>query len=134
MSAVVPDTYVIVWYISDYSRLSPAAIAALDGATQVGDPIYVSPISLVEITYLIERNKLPQIVLDQLVALLNDPNSELTLMPLDLSIAQALRRIPRATVPEMPDRIIAATALQLNLPLVTRDLSIGSLNVIQTIW
>jgi len=40
-------------------------------------------------------------------------------------IAEARREmwgnLPRDLVPEMPDRIIAATALHLGLPLVTRD-------------
>jgi predicted nucleic acid-binding protein len=39
-----------------------------------------------------------------------------------------------AEVPDMPDRIIAATALNLNLPLVTHDHKILATSVIQTIW
>ena len=61
------------------------------------------------------------------------PDSGLAVVSLDLSIARALRRIPRAVVPEMPDRIIAATALYLGLPLVTRDLRIRSADI-TTIW
>ena len=34
---------------------------------------------------------------------------------------RALRRIPRDLVPDMPDRIIGATAMHLELPLITRD-------------
>jgi predicted nucleic acid-binding protein len=34
----------------------------------------------------------------------------------------------------MPDRIIAATAFYLGIPLVTRDLRIQALTNIQTIW
>ena len=41
---------------------------------------------------------------------------------------------PRLTVPEIGDRIIAATALSLGLPLVTNDHKIRELSVIQTIW
>ena len=37
--------------------------------------------------------------------------------PLDYNVASALRSIPRDIVPDMPDRIIAATALHLGLPL-----------------
>ena len=49
-------------------------------------------------------------------------------------MSATIREIDRATVPDMPDRIIAATALSLNLPLVTRDLKIQELTNIQTIW
>ena len=39
-----------------------------------------------------------------------------------------------AIVPEMPDRIIAATAQSLGLPLVTRDCRIQNLSALVTIW
>jgi predicted nucleic acid-binding protein len=44
-----------------------------------------------------------------------------------------LRRISRDVVPDMPDRIIAATALHLELPLVTSDRRIQQTEV-ETIW
>lgn len=37
-------------------------------------------------------------------------------------------------VPDMPDRIIAATALHLNLPLLSRDRQIASLPGIIVVW
>lgn len=46
---------------------------------------------------------------------------------------EAIANIPREIVPEMPDRIIAATALYLNIPLVTKDSKIQAANI-QTIW
>jgi PIN domain nuclease of toxin-antitoxin system len=42
--------------------------------------------------------------------------------------------IAEPEVPEMPDRIIAATALHLNCPLVTRDHKIRAFKDIITIW
>jgi predicted nucleic acid-binding protein len=44
-----------------------------------------------------------------------------------------LRRVRREDVPDMPDRIIAATALALDLPLVTRDGKIRAAGI-RTIW
>jgi PIN domain nuclease of toxin-antitoxin system len=37
-------------------------------------------------------------------------------------------------VPDMPDRIIAATALLLGLPLLARDRRIGQLTSIHSLW
>lgn len=54
-------------------------------------------------------------------------------MPLNIEIAQTIMQIPRVTVPEMADHIIAATAFYLNLPLVSCDSRIQSLNM-QIIW
>ena len=134
MTAVVADTHTIIWYLRDAGRLSENATIALDTAIQADSSIYVAAISLVEMTYLVERNRIPSEAFDQLVDTLNQPNSALEVVPLDQAIALVLRNIDRATVPEMPDRIIAATASSLNLPLVTRDLRIQQLTTIQTIW
>jgi PIN domain nuclease of toxin-antitoxin system len=134
MTAVVADTHTIIWYLRETSRLSDNATIALDTATQTGNLIYIAAISFVEIIYLIERGRIPVKLFDQLISTLNQPDSALEIAPLDQTVAIALRNIDRTTVPEMPDRIIAATALSLNLPLVTRDLRIQQLTTIQTIW
>ena len=55
-------------------------------------------------------------------------------LKLNREVADEVENIPRRTVPEMPDRIIAATALHLNLPLVTKDHKIQALQNIKTIW
>lgn len=133
MSAVVADTHIAIWYLATPDRLSPDALAALDEADATGGPIYVASISVVEVAYLIEKGRLPEVVFERLIGELSRPDSGLVVVPLDLPVAQALRRIPRAVVPEMPDRIIAATALYLGLPLVTRDLRIRSADI-TTIW
>jgi hypothetical protein len=59
MSSVVADTHTIVWYLANDPRLSPAAILALNQATASGEPIYVSSICLVELTYLAEKDVSP---------------------------------------------------------------------------
>ena len=41
--------------------------------------------------------------------------------------------IPREDIPDMPDRIIAATALHLGVPLISRDSKI-KLSKVKTIW
>jgi predicted nucleic acid-binding protein len=98
-----------------------------------GDPVYVPSITLVEIAYLVEKNRLPQDLLGRIIIELEDDQSVLAMAPLDMAVARALPAIPRTEVPDMPDRIIAATALANGLPLITRDHRIRASSV-HTIW
>ena len=128
MSAVLLDTHAIIWYFLDFKRLSIDAFEAIESASQIN----IASISIVEIIYLQEKGKLSGEALPRLNQIFaSDPNWRL--IPLDFEIAKAITQIPRVTVPEMPDRIIAATALYLNIPLVTKDSKIQAANV-QTIW
>jgi len=49
------------------------------------------------------------------------------------NVVEALSYIPREQVPDMPDRIIAATARYLDLPLISRDRKIQAANI-NIIW
>lgn len=131
---VIADTHTFIWYLRGSDKLSQTALALLDQTMQDGNLIYIASISLIEISYLVERNRIPEAAFEQLNQALTDPNTSFRAVPLDLAIAQTIRQIDRATVPEMPDRIIAATALYLNLPLITCDHKIQALQNIQTVW
>lgn len=119
MAAIVADTHAAVWYLLQPERLSTGARTAMRGAIQSGEPIFVASISVVEVTYLVERNRLPALALERLERVLIQEGTGFVAAPLDLAIAQTVRLIDRDELPDMPDRIIAATALRLNLPLVS---------------
>jgi len=133
MAGVVVDTHALVWYLLGSPLLSPTAKREIDGALAAGDAVRVPAVTLVEVTYLVEKGRLPEIARTRLAGLLDDPDSGLVLAPLDRQVADAVARIDRGQVPDMPDRIIAATALHLRLPLVTRDGKIRASGIV-TIW
>lgn len=133
MADIVIDTHVAIWYFADASQLSKAAETAIDHAETNGI-IFVSSITIVELVYLIEKGKIPQDVLNLLRNALDDLTTAFRLIEISREIADEVENIPRQTVPDMPDRIIAATALHLSLPLVTKDHKIQALQNIQTIW
>jgi PIN domain nuclease of toxin-antitoxin system len=133
MIQAVADTHALHWYLYADPRLSKTAKAAIDSANQTGAQIGVSSISLIEIAYLAEKGKVPATAFDRLVGLLNIPNGVFQGIQVGQQVADALRRIDRAHVPDMPDRIIAATALMLGVPLISRDGKIQS-SIVTTIW
>ncbi len=132
--SVVADTHTIIWYLRSPEKLSTNAVTSLDNALNNGESIFISAISLVEMNYLVEKNRIPTSSLEQLLQLIDDPLVNLFIIPLDTPVARAFTQIPREIVPEMGDRIIAATSLYLGLPLVTKDHKIRNLSNIQTIW
>lgn len=131
MSEVVADTHAILWYLHNPARLSAAALAAMTGGAL--SKIHVSAISLVEIAYLVDKGRFSEVILDHLIGLLHDPRSGIVLSAITPEIAQAVRLVPRKIVPDMPDRIIAATSVHLGLPLVSADSQIQS-SGISVIW
>ncbi len=132
MSAVL-DTHTVLWYLENSQELSTVARITIENAVHDGRDVHVSAISLVETVYLVERQTLPLTALERLRLALADPNSGLFIAPVDGGVADALQTIPRDVVPDMPDRIIAATASHLGLPLVTRDRRLQAAGI-QTIW
>ena len=106
----------------------------MDLVDSSGGVVFVPAISIVEIVYLIEKGRLVKDILSRLIDYLGSSDNSFQTQDLSAEIAKTLANIPRATVPDMPDRIIAATALHLDLPLITSDKNIRSLTNVRTIW
>src|ERR1043165_2222885 len=129
MTILAVDTHTAVWYLSDDRRLKSTAGDALDRA----DRILLPSIGIVEIIYLVEKRKLDAANLPRILNELDHPDTKLILTPLDHGAVLSLQDIPRHKVPDMPDRIISATALYHRVALVTRDRKIRK-SGIKTIW
>jgi PIN domain nuclease of toxin-antitoxin system len=132
MSAVL-DNHIVLWYLENSPQLSASARTAIEDAMREGRRVHVSAIFLIEDVYLAERKKIPAAALQRLRNALVDPSAGLSIAPVDAFVADALQKVPRHVVPDMPDRIIAATALYLGVPLVTRDRRLQAAGI-QTIW
>ena len=125
----------MIWYVDAPHELSPAATAAMDAAANTGgEYIFISAITLVEMRYLVEKNRIKAMVFTRVEQELDEPDPMIIATSIDRTISDALASIPRVIVPDMPDRIIAATALALGLPLVTRDSEIRRLTNATSIW
>ena len=133
MPDAVTDTHGLIWYLEDSPRLGPAARDLFDACDRGEVAVYVPTICLVEIVYLQEKGRIPADLGTQLDAELQAGTSGLILVSLTPEVAQAVAQVPRLQVPDMPDRIVAATALHLELPVISRNHKI-ELSDVDTVW
>jgi PIN domain nuclease of toxin-antitoxin system len=133
MIRAVADTHAVVWYLFDIPRLSARASSIFSEAEERGDQIAVSSISFVEIIYLVEKKRIYAATFERLANEMQRSKAVLVEVFVDLQISRAMAAVSRDAIPDMPDRIIAATALHLGVPLISRDRRI-QLSDVETIW
>jgi PIN domain nuclease of toxin-antitoxin system len=131
--SAVSDTHTAIWYLNADPRLSSRAKAFIDEAAAQGQPVLISAITLVEVVYLQEKGKIPPGTLTRLEAALRTQDAVLRIADLTLGVALAVGRVLRDEVPDMPDRIIVATALHCGVPVISRDGKIKT-SAVNTIW
>ncbi|WP_375479279.1 type II toxin-antitoxin system VapC family toxin [uncultured Nostoc sp.] len=133
MLRAVADTHAVIWYIFGDSRLSTTAQNTIAQIASSGDQVAFSSITLAEIVYLSEKGRISPLTLERLLASVDTTDTVLLEVPFTRHIAEALRLVNRSQVPDLPDRIIAATALYLGVPVISRDKKI-QLSSVNTIW
>lgn len=134
MSAYVTDTHALIWHLTADAQLSPACRGIFEAADRGEATIWIPAIVLVETVYLAEKARFPSALVTQMLDLVDPPSTGYTVAPLDAGVVRSLAAINRSDVPDMPDRIVAATALKLGLPLLTRDRKIRLALGPQAIW
>jgi PIN domain nuclease of toxin-antitoxin system len=136
VTAVLADTQAIVWWFTDDSRqLSEAAASALEGA-DAGDGIFVSAITLLDLWYATQKRERP-ITPEQLSILddaLVDPAVNVHVLPVTAVDARAAWAPSREELRDPFDRLILATARVRGLTLVTADLQLRRLGLVETVW
>ena len=105
----------------------------MDDAPANGDHIGISSITFIEIVYLAEKGRIGEGTFAALRADMKRTSTTFAEVPVDWQVGQAMHQVPRSEIPDMPDRIIAATAVALGLPVISRDGRI-KLSSIPTIW
>lgn len=134
MPAYVTDTHALIWHLQASRKLSSRARTLFHQADAGRATIIVPSIVLVELVYLAERGRIDPKLVEQVFAVLTPSVQNYAVAPLETQTAQILRGIAPSQVPEMPDRIIAAAAKQLGLPLITHDVRIRAASGLATVW
>lgn len=133
MIAGVADTHAALWYLYGDPRLSVPAKTAFDTAASSRRKILLSVISLAEVVYLVEKNRLQKSAYSDLKKALRDPEHVLQEGPVTAEIIDTMLELSRVDIPDMPDRIVAATAVYFGVPTISRDGRIRASNI-QTVW
>lgn len=135
MNQFVTDTHPLIWHLTSDRRLSRPAVKVFDDADNGLVQVLIPGIVLVEMVYLVEKGTLLRSRLEQILTLLDVPGGSYAVASLDQDVARSmLERVPWSAVPELADRIIAATAVALNLPLLSKDSRHQNSTVVETIW
>ncbi len=130
MGLYTADTHALVWHLQQApgrqpskrrSGLSVRARRVFTAADEGRETVLIPSIVLVEIIYLGERDIVPQTLVNDLLSGIRQGPENYRIIPLDLNIIRHLREIPSTAVPEMPDRIIAATARATRSRLLSKD-------------
>ena len=123
------DTVAIIRHFAKTGKIGKAAKQILRDADKGEKTILISVISMTEVLYLAERNRIPlnfQKVKDKLEHLDN-----YRIIDLDLDIVETAKRIQGL---ELHDRLIVATALFWDVPILTSDQMISDAGIVDVIW
>jgi len=135
MEQFVADTNALIWHLTQDPLLGESAKKTLLRADRGEVIVHIPAISLFEMIYLTERSN-PPISRSQVEQLLEQlrPEGSYRIAMLDEQVIRHGFEIPRYQVPDMPDRAIAATALALGYPLLTKDKSLHNWRGVPLVW
>jgi predicted nucleic acid-binding protein len=125
----VSDTVGLILRI-EQRKMGSAAKTIFERAEAGNCTIYIPGIAFAEILYLSERNKIDISFQESLDYLTTYPSFKE--YPTGLAVVQTAGDI--IDIPELHDRLIAATAQLLNCELITNDRVIGESKFVRTIW
>ncbi len=123
------DTVAIVRHLRQ-RRLGKHAAQILEEADLGQHTIYLSAITLMEVLYLSESKRIDLRLGELVVRIASSPNYPL--VPIGTEIVVTSEEID--DVPELHDRILAATARWLQVPVPTPDKVIAQSKHVQAIW
>jgi len=129
---ILLDTHVVIWLASDYRRISPRAHKAIEEARTKEQGLAVSSMTLLEVARLASYGQIH--FSPDLETFLSDVERRFTILPITGMIAIQAFALPPTYPKDPADRVIGATALIEDLPLITADKEIRSSHAVPTIW
>ena len=118
---IILDTHIGIWWSDEISRLTVSQISAIAQERRIQGSIGISAITCWEIAMLVERQRvtLQLDALSWLRRLLNYP--DVVLLPITPEIAVRAYSLPDPFHRDPADRLLVATAIEWDCPLLTDD-------------
>ena len=129
---ILLDSHVVIWLARDYERISPTAQSAIQNARKKERGLAVSCITLVEIARLAAHGRIR--FTPDTETVLADIEDRFIVLPITRNIALQAFELPEGYPNDPVDRIIGATALTEDIPLLTADREIRKSRAVPTIW
>lgn len=123
----VTDTHSLMWHMTSDPRLSAEAKEIFRKADDSQEYVFSPCIVFFELVYLFEKKRMTG-DFDRFLGLVSS-SQNYRIEPLCLPIIQKSRQISRESVADPWDRLIVATSLHLNLPLIARDKALRKIGV-----
>jgi PIN domain nuclease of toxin-antitoxin system len=129
---ILLDTHVVIWLAQDDQRISLKAQAAIDDARRRSGGLAISDVTLMEIAQLAHRGRIVfRVGLD---AFLQEVERHFRVLAINRNIAMQAFELPPRYPKDPVDRVIGATALIEDIPLLTADREIRKSRAVPTIW
>jgi PIN domain nuclease of toxin-antitoxin system len=129
---ILLDTHVVVWLAQEHQRISSRARATIEEAREKERGIAISDITLFEISLLASRERVN--FRPSVETTLSEVERQFIVLPITANIALQAFELPSNYPNDPVDRIIGATALVEDIPLITADRNIRNSRAIATIW
>jgi PIN domain nuclease of toxin-antitoxin system len=129
---ILADTHVVLWLALDEAKISKPARKAIEQARRQGQAIAVSSISLLEITLAEAKGRVDLKV--SLETFLSSIEQRFAVLAMTGRVCALTRTLPDNYPRDPADRVIAATALDQGLSLITADREIHRSRAVPTIW
>lgn len=129
---ILLDTHVVLWLARDHHRISSKAREAIQETRKKGRGLAISSITLLEIARLSNHGRIH--LTPDLETFLSDVELRFTTLPITANVARQAFELPESYPKDPVDRVIGATALIHDLPLITADKGIRKSRAVLTIW
>ncbi|HBE02526.1 MAG TPA: hypothetical protein DC049_08625 [Spirochaetia bacterium] len=125
----IADTVTVIRHLSDSGEIGKHAKQILEDTDKGKSIIYISAITLAEVLYLSEKNRIKIDLQDIKKKIIGSNNYRIIDLTFDI-----VEEAKSVKLNELHDRLIVATAKHFNLPILTSDKIITDSKIVKVIW